>query len=76
MTQNVGSLFPYPQPPQKRPRLLQSQHGTKLLKKVILPPRFGGLKELLEMFIFDFARITVNLCMNGLPAPVGFNCQL
>lgn len=66
----------FSQPPQKRPRLLQSHHGTKLLKKVILPARFGGLKELLEMFIFDFARITVNLCMNGLPAPVGFNCQL
>ena len=76
MTQNVGSLFPYPQPPPEETKTLQSQHGTKLLKKVILPARFGGLKELLEMFIFDFARITVNLCMNGLPAPVGFNCQL
>lgn len=76
MTWNARSLFFAPLPPQKRPRISQSHRRTKLLKKVILSVRFGGLKELLKMFIFDFACITVNLCMNRLPAPVGFNCQL
>lgn len=60
----------------KRPGILKLHHRTKLLKKVILSARFGGLKELLEMFIFDFACITVNLYMNRLLAPVGFKCQL